>query len=48
MWQTSGRLDAGTYTIFAVGRLVNRYSLRDVSYSTYMVTCVFRGRKYDQ
>lgn len=37
-WQTSGRLDAGTYTIFAVDRPANRYSLRDASYSTYTVT----------
>ena len=37
-WQTSGRLDAGTYTIFAVDRPANRYSLSDASYSTYTVT----------
>lgn len=37
-WQTSGRLDAGTYTIFVVDRPANRYSLQDASYSTFTVT----------
>lgn len=37
-WQTSGRLDAGTYTIFAVDRPANRFALSDASYSTYSVT----------
>ena len=37
-WQTRSSLDAGTYTIFAVDRPANRYSLSDASYSTYSVT----------
>lgn len=37
-WQTSGRLDAGTYTIFAVDRPANRFALSGGSYSTYSVT----------
>lgn len=37
-WQTRSSLDAGTYTIFAVDRPANRYSLSDASYSTYTVT----------
>jgi hypothetical protein len=37
-WKTSGRLDTGTYTVFAVDQPVNRYSLSDTSYATYPVT----------
>ncbi len=37
-WQTRSSLDAGTYTVFAVDRPANRYSLSDASYSTYSVT----------
>ncbi|MDV0440901.1 hypothetical protein [Methanorbis furvi] len=42
-WQTSGRLDPGTYTIYAVDRPANRYSLSDASYSTYSVTLTRPG-----
>ncbi|MDV0443296.1 hypothetical protein [Methanorbis rubei] len=42
-WQTSGQLDPGTYTIYAVDRPANRYSLSDASYSTYSVTLTRPG-----
>lgn len=36
-WKTSGQLDAGTYTIYAVDRPSNRNDLSGASYSTYSV-----------
>lgn len=37
-WQTRGSLDTGTYTIYAVDKPANRYSLSGTSYATYSVT----------